>query len=224
VLHFASVMSGSFLSGYVVTETLLSRKPARGSLVVAAASVALLLLGSLVYWTNALGLARFLPASREAVFERSEYWRLFTSILAHADFEHFAANALVFGLLAFLLYGYYGALVFPVLSLANGALTTALSLTTYEPDTYLVGASGVVYWMGGFWLSVYLLVERRVGLGKRILRAVGFSLIVLIPTVFEPEVSYRAHAIGFGLGVAVGLAYFAARKSTLRAAERMEME
>lgn len=217
-------MSGSFLSGYVVTETLLSRKPARGSLAVAAASVAMLLLGSLVYWTDAFGLARFLPANREAVFGHFEYFRLFTSILAHADFEHFAANALVFGLLAFLLYGYYGALVFPVLSLANGALTTALALSTYEPDTYLVGASGVVYWMGGFWLSLYLLVERRVGIGKRMLRAVGFSIIVLIPTVFEPEVSYRAHAIGFGLGVAFGLAYFAARKSTLRAAEKMELE
>jgi rhomboid protease GluP len=217
-------MSGSFLSGYVVTETLLSRKPARGSLVVAAASVALLLLGSLAYWTNAAGLSPYLPASREAVFGRSEYWRLLTSILAHADFQHFAANALVFGLLAFLLYGYYGALVFPVLSLANGALTTALSLTTYEPDTHLVGASGVVYWMFGFWLSLYLLVERRVGRGKRILRALGFSLIVLIPTVLKPEVSYRAHAIGFGLGVAFGLIYFAARKPMLRAAERMEME
>ncbi len=217
-------MSGSFLSDYVVTETFLSRKPARGSLAVAAASVALLLLGSLVYWTNAAGLARFLPASREAVFERSEYWRPFTSILAHSDFEHFAANALVFGLLAFLLYGYYGALVFPVLSLGNGAFTTALSLTTYEPDTNLVGASGVVYWMFGFWLSVYLLIERRLGLGKRIVRALGFSIIVLIPTALKPEVSYRTHAIGFGLGVAFGLIYFAARKSTLRAAERVEME
>jgi len=217
-------MSGSLLAGYVVTETLLSRKPARGSLGVAAASVALLLAGSLVYWTNAAGLARFLPASREAVFGRSEYWRLFTSILAHADFQHFAANALVFGLLAFLLYGYYGAPVFPVLSFVNGALTTSLSLTTYDPDTLLLGASGVVYWMAGFWLSLYLLLERRVTLGKRMVRAVGFAIVVFIPTTLEPRVSYRTHAIGFGLGVAFGLAYFAARKRTLRAAERLEME
>jgi rhomboid protease GluP len=219
-----SGMSGSLLSGYVVTETLLSRKPHRGSLGVAAASVLLLLAGSLVYWTNPAGLARFLPASREAIFGRSEYWRLFTSILAHADLEHFAANALVFGLLAFLLYGYYGALVFPFLSLATGALTIALSLATYEPATRLVGASGVVYWMGGFWLTLYLLVERRLGLAKRTFRAVGFSILVFLPTVFEPEVSYRTHAIGFALGVAFGLAYFAARKPVLRAAERMEME
>jgi len=219
-----SGMSGSFHSGYVVTETLLSRKPARGSLGVAGASVLLLLAGSLVYWTNAAGLAGYLPASREEVFGRSQYWRLLTSILAHSDLEHFAANALVFGLLAFLLYGYYGALVFPGLSLLTGALTIALSLATYEPATHLVGASGVVYWMGGFWLSLYLLVERRVGPGKRILRAAGFSILVFLPTVLEPEVSYRTHAIGFGLGVAFGLAYFAARKPALRAAERMEME
>lgn len=222
-----SGMSGSSLSGYVVTETLLSRKPERGSLEVAAAGVLVLLGGSLVYWTNAAGLARFLPASREAIFGRSEYWRLITSILAHADLEHFAANALVFGVLAFLLYGYYGAFVFPFLSFATGALTSALSLATYEPATNLVGASGVVYWMGGFWLTLYLLVERRLPPGKRMVRAMGFSVLVFLPTVFEREVSYRTHAIGFGLGVAFGLAYFAARKPALRAAERaerMEME
>jgi rhomboid protease GluP len=217
-------MSGSVLSGYVVTETLLSRKPHRGSLGVAAAGVLLLLAGSLVYWTDAAGLARYLPASRDAIFDRSEYWRLLTSILAHADLEHFAANALVFGLLSFLLYGYYGALVFPVLSIAAGALTGALSLATYAPATRLVGASGVVYWMGGFWLTLYLLVERRLDLGKRTFRAMGFSILVFLPTVFEPEVSYRTHAIGFGLGVAFGLAYFTARKPALRAAERMESE
>ena len=217
-------MSGSFLSGYVVTETLLSRKPARGSLAVAAASVFVLFLGSLVYWTNAAGLARVLPASRAAVFERSEYFRLFTSLLAHADFQHFATNALAFALLAFLVYGYYGSLAYPVLSLVSGALTTALSLTTYDADTVLLGASGVVYWMAGFWLSLYLLVERRVTLGKRIVRAVGFTIVVLIPTTLEPQVSYRTHAIGLGLGVILGLAYFAARKPTLRAAEKMELE
>jgi rhomboid protease GluP len=219
-----SGMSGSGLSGYVVTETLLSRKPGRGSVGVAAASVGLLLAGSLVYWTNAAGLARYLPASAEAVFGRSEYFRLWTSVLAHADFQHFAGNALVFGFLAFLLYGYYGALVFPLGALAIGGLTTALSLSTYEPATRLVGASGVVYGMFGFWLSLYLLVERRVSFGKRILRALGFSIVVLIPTALEPEISYRAHAIGFGLGVASGLAYFAARKPMLRAAEKLEME
>lgn len=224
MLHCPSVMSGSFLAGYVVIETHLSRKPARGSLGVAGASVSILLLGSLVYWTNAAELARFLPASREAVFDRSEYWRLITSILAHADFQHFAMNAIVFGVLAFLLYGYYGALAFPALSLGNGVLTTALSLTTYPRETLLLGASGVVYWMAGFWLSLYLLVERRLSFGKRIVRASGFAIAVLFPTTIEPQVSYRTHAIGFGLGAAVGLAYFAFRRPALRAAERMEME
>ncbi len=218
-------MSGSALEGHVVTETHLSRRPARGSLGVAAASVAALFCGSLVYWTNAGGLALSLPASREGVYERSEYSRLFTSLLVHADFQHLAANALVFGLLAFLLYGYYGALVYPLLALAiGGVLTTALSLTTYPEDTLLLGASGVVYWMAGFWLSLYLLVERRVSAGKRVVRAVGFAIVVLLPATLEPRVSYRTHAIGFGLGVAMGLAYFAVRETSLRESERTERE
>jgi rhomboid protease GluP len=217
-------MPGSDLEGYVVTETLLTREPARGSLPLAAASVAALLLGSLLYWTNAFGLGPYLPASRGAVFERSEYFRLFTSLLVHADFEHFAGNALGFGLLAFLLHGYFGAAAYPGLAVASGVLTTVLSLATYDRETLLLGASGVVYWMAAFWLSLYLLLERRLPIGKRTLRAFGFAIVVLIPTVLEPEVSYRTHAIGFGLGVAMGLFYFAARKSSLRRAERLELE
>jgi membrane associated rhomboid family serine protease len=208
----------------VVKETLLSRKPARASFPIALGSVALLVVTSLVYWSDAFGLATLLPASHEMVFARGEYWRLVTTILTHADVPHLLSNGIVFGILAFLLYGYYGPFVYPTLTLVLGALVTALALRTYPADTLLLGASGVVYLMAGFWLTLYLLVERRTGLRMRLVRAVGFGLIVLVPTAVEPTVSYRTHAIGFGVGVAFGIAYFWKRKEALRAAERIEME
>ncbi|HXV65072.1 MAG TPA: rhomboid family intramembrane serine protease [Vicinamibacteria bacterium] len=208
----------------VIKETRLSRKPARGSLTVACSSVSLLVLSSLVYWTNTLGLAEFLSASRDAVFVRGEYWRLGTSIGVHADLGHLLANALPFGVLSFLLYGYYGALVYPALVLFLGVLVTALAVSTYPAYISLLGASGVVYLMAAMWLTLYLLVDRRVGLQKRILRAVGFCLIVLVPTTVEPTVSYRAHAIGFGLGVAAALVYFSRWRDSFRSEERIELE
>ena len=208
----------------VVKETHLSRKPARESFVVALASVLLLLAASLVYWSDAFGAAHLLPASREAVFAEGEYWRLLTSLFTHADFQHFLTNAIVFGVLAFLLYGYYGPVAFPGLAIGCGALVTGLSLRTYPAQMLLVGASGVVYLMAGFWLTLYLFVERRTNLRTRIVRAIGFGLIVLVPTAVEPQVSYRTHALGFAFGVALGLAYFARRKDELRAAERVELD
>ena len=190
----------------------------------ALASVAVLFLLSVIYWTDAFGLASELAATPEMVFERMEYWRLLTSMGAHADIEHLLGNALVFGILAYLLYGYFGASVYPCLTLGCGVLVTGLSLATYPRFTVLVGASGMVYLMAGFWLTLYLLVERRFGFGKRLLRAVGFGVIVLMPTVVEPAVSYRTHALGLGVGAMLGLVYFHVSKERLRRAERIEIE
>jgi len=208
----------------VVKATLLSKKPAAGSFAVALVSVSFLFAASLLYWTDAFGVAAFLPASRESVFFRGEYWRLLTSIFIHADFGHFLSNGIVFGVLSFLLFAYYGPAVYPILTFAFGALVTGLSLRTYPARTQLVGASGVVYLMAGFWLVLYLLIERRLSIKKRLVRAVGFGLIVLLPTAVEPAVSYRTHFIGFVVGAAFGFAYFSKRKEALRAAERVELE
>jgi rhomboid protease GluP len=88
----------------------------------------------------------------------------------------------------------------------------------------LIGASGLVYWMAGFWLSMYLLVQRSVSGGTRVLRAVCLGLLVLLPTSFEPNVSYRSHAIGFGLGVVAALLYFWRNRESMRRAELLEVE
>lgn len=208
----------------VVKETHLSKKPDRHGFAVALASVAALLGASLLYWTDPEGLGALLPASRQSVFAEGEYWRLATSIGVHADFRHFLSNVVVFAVLAFLLYGYYGPWVYPGLALGLGSLVTAVALRTYPGGTLLLGASGVVYLMAGFWLTLYLLIERRVGIGKRLMRAVGFGLIVLVPTAVEPQVSYRTHAIGFAAGVAAALAYFSRHRERLRGEERVELE
>ena len=105
-----------------------------------------------------------------------------------------------------------------------GCLITAVSLSTYAPGTRLLGASGVVYLMAGFWLTSYLFIERRLSMGKRLLRASGFGLIVLVPTVWDPSVSYRTHAIGFGAGILFAVVYYVKMGKELRKAERVEWD
>ena len=74
------------------------------------------------------------------------------------------------------------------------------------------------------WLSMNLLVDRRVGLGKRVVRAVGIILVVLWPSTLQENVSYRTHAIGFGLGAVSAFVYFRRNRESIRAAEVVEVE
>jgi rhomboid protease GluP len=204
-------------------RTLISQKPERAQGWVALVGVLLLCLGSVIYWAEVPGWSERLAASRELVFARHEFWRLFTTLLVHGDLHHLLSNCLLFFILSYLLYGYFGARVFPLLSAVCGALTMALTLLTYDDKVVLIGASGMVYLMAGIWVALYLFIERRHTVRGRLVRTVGFTLGLLMPSVFDPVVSYRAHAIGFALGLPVGAAYFFARRTRIRAAEVSEL-
>jgi membrane associated rhomboid family serine protease len=209
---------------YRVRETLLSRKPREWSLEIAGLLFCVILGVSLLAWRNGGALLPTLAATSEGVFERREYWRLLTAVAVHVDVMHVVSNVFLLTFFTYLLFGYFGFWVFPVLSLAMGGLTNYLALLTYPPNVSLLGASGLVYWMAGFWLSMYLLVERSVEPGTRVLRAVCLALLVLLPTSFQVNVSYRSHAIGLGLGVISAIVYFQRNREAIRAAEVVEME
>ena len=208
---------------YRVRETLLSRKPRRDSLRVAAVFVLIVVGASLLGWRNGGALLPSLSAS-QAALERHEYWRLVTAVTVHSDLQHLLSNIIFVALFSYLLYGYFGFWVFPALGVALAALANYLSLLTYPAGVSLVGASGLVYWMAGFWLSMYLAVERTLSPGKRVMRAVGIALVILLPTTFEAQVGYRVHGIGFGLGTIAALGYFRRNREAIRAAEVLEAE
>ena len=71
---------------------------------------------------------------------------------------------------------------------------------------------------------LYVLIERRFSIGKRLVRSLGFVLIVFVPSVIEPSVSYRAHAIGFFLGVISGLIYFTRNRERIRQSEEIDFD
>lgn len=212
------------LPTYRVRETLLSRKPREFSRHVTVISVLMILWITLLTWQNHAALLSNLAATRNGVLENREYWRLITSIMVHADMGHLLSNILFIALFSYLLFGYYGIWVHPVLSVASAGLINYISLLTYPAGTSLIGASGLVYWMAGFWLTMYMMVERSLVVGKRIMRSTGVTLIVLFPSTFQENVSYRAHAIGFGMGVILAFAYFQRNRQSIRAAEVVEMD
>lgn len=207
----------------VIKSTWLSRRPHRDSQVVTWASLLLLVLGCLAQWNNLYGMAELWPASRAAVFERGEYWRLWTSLFTHGDLGHLVANSLLFYILGFFLYGYFGAALFPGMAFLMGGLINTISVYTYPPDVRLIGASGVVSWMGGAWLVLYFLINTKLSRTQRGLRSLGVALMLFAPAeAFDPKVSYRTHMIGIVVGVMSGALYYRWHRKKFRRAEVRE--
>lgn len=207
----------------VVRRTWLSRRPNPAAAAVAASALFLLVLACAAQWNNFFGLAEMWPATRAEVFSKNEFWRLWTTLFTHADLGHLAANSLLFYILGYFLYGYFGGAVFPFAALVMGGLTNMISLYFYPPDVRLIGASGVVSWMGGAWLVLYFMLNTELSKTARALRALGVALLLFAPSeAFDPKISYRTHLIGFVLGVACGAIYYLWRKRDFDAAEWRE--
>lgn len=144
--------------------------------------------------------------SRVTFWQDHEIWRALLACFVHADVVHLLANAPLFIVFGTLLYGYFGLVAFPLLAFVAGALANAVTVLFYSPQTELLGASGVNYAMVGMWLVYFLARGTGYRLTHRIMRALAFALVILIPTTYEPRVSYAAHAWGFVFGIGLALA------------------
>ncbi len=163
-----------------------------------------------------------LGATPAAVFERGEFWRAWTALFAHADPAHLLSNLILFVPFAFALTRHYSLFFFPVAGFLVGGLMNLLVLRAMSPNHFLVGASGVVYWMGAAWVTLAYFVDRRERAGKRMLKAIGVSMLLFLPETYRPEVSYYAHFLGYLSGVASALLYYAISRHDFHSAEVYE--
>ncbi len=181
------------------------------------------MLTGFIYWGNVAGLAQWMPASGAKVFHQHEYWRLWTALFIHSDLGHLLANCFLFFILGAVLNTYFGLFVFPLVAVLFGGLINFLVLKNMPLQTSLVGISGVVFWLGGFWLVLYMSLDRRRTVKQRVLRVLGVAIALFMPSeAFDPSISYQSHFLGFVLGAAFGFLYFFARKKTFRRAEVVE--
>lgn len=207
----------------VVRETWLTRKPSINGFIAAAVGVLLLAIASVIYWTNFRGFAPYMPAVQDEIFVHGQWWRVFTAMFAHADPGHLLSNLLLFFVLGAFLGGFFGAVRMSVNAFLWGGLTNFLTVLSMEPDARLVGASGVVFWYGGAWLVLYLLLDTKRLFYQRALRAIGVGLVLFMPSeAFDRSISYRAHLIGFGLGLLWGLLHYWRYHRRYKAAEVIE--
>jgi rhomboid protease GluP len=203
-----------------IVRTFLSARPGRTSRL-AALSLALVCTAASAFYWDDIPFAGAFAASRTAVFDGGQWWRLFTATFAHSDFGHLLSNSYMLVILAYFVHGHFGGGALAVAALPGAALVNLLAIASYHRDIRLVGASGLVYLLAGFWLAMYVAIERQRGVVRRLLRAAGVGLMILFPTTFEPHVSYRSHAIGFALGILFAAVYFGVYHARIRAAEEV---
>lgn len=207
----------------VVRETWLTKKPHSHAKSVAVISTLIVIFISALNFIDLYNIKSLFSASGQNVFTENNWWRLWSTLFLHSDPAHLFSNMLLFFPLSYFLNGYFGAKMFPCLALIFGGVVNFLSLITYDPQITLIGASGVVYWMGGIWLVLYFFLSRQKNLANRIIRSLGVAILIFMPSgAFEQHISHRTHAIGFLLGLFAGIVYFLIFKKTFRLAEKRE--
>lgn len=150
----------------------------------------------------------------EYVVYRGEWWRIVTSTLLHGDPIHLAVNMLslwVLGTDYEDLAGSWRMLIVYVLSgLGASAGVLWLMWIGVTPMAVLVGASGAIYGLFGAITAhagAMFLRARNAAHLSRLVNILVVLAINLVITFAIPNISFSAHAIGFGIGFLCHLAF-----------------
>lgn len=196
--------------------TLMTENPNASSFLMAVFTVALSVAITLLFWSVPEAWADYLPAVRQAVIQEHQWWRIFTAVFIHSNLEHLLSNMFMLGIFSFFIYGYFGLKIFPLMSFLIAAAVNLVTLLGYGPETALLGASGLVYVLGGFWLAMYFFIQRQFAPLTRLIRVTGVALMIFAPTTFVPSTSYAAHGYGFFFGSVAAAIYFFMNKKSIR--------
>jgi len=206
----------------IIKENWFTRKPREYLLSPTVTLTALLFAASLALFRDVFHAQSWMVATPQEVFVKHEYWRAWTTLFAHADISHLLSNALLYIPLVYLLTAYFGLGLFPWLGFFIGGLTNLIVLKTLPPEASLLGVSGVVYWMGAVWFTLFLLIDRRKNLKTRFSNVIFLLFMVFIPETYQPQISYLSHFLGFVFGVVSALAYYGMYRQDFLRAEVVE--
>lgn len=175
-----------------------------------------------IYWNSDIG--DVLEASKKNIFQEAEYYRLFTTSFIHGDLKHYLSNSLMLFILSYFVSSFYGKTFTFFLSLLGGALINFTVLKLSPTPITLVGASGIVYLLWGFWLTLYSKLQTQLSPMSRFLRVGAITLILLVPTSYSPQVSYSAHFFGLVFGIISAVIYYFFYKSHLKSFENWDVK
>lgn len=130
------------------------------------------------------------------------YVRLFTHVLGHADFSHFANNMMLFLLVAPLLEEKYGSILLLIIILIVSFTTSTIHLI-FSHHTALLGASGIVFAL--IILSSITGKESGIPLTFLLVSIIYLSNQIYQAIFINDNISQTTHLIGGLLGGIIGL-------------------
>lgn len=207
---------------YQFKENYFSHKHYKNALLWALFSITNIIVISNLYWQEINFIKLFLGELKFVL--TCEIWRVFTTSFLHADIGHLMSNSLMYFILTFYLTSYFGPLFSYFIPLIFGGIINYITLLYYGGDAILLGASGVVYYLWGVWISLYLLIQRQKSWWERLLRMGAVFLILLVPTKYEPQTSYFAHYFGLVFGLVIGTSYYILKRNHINSFSKYEMK
>lgn len=207
----------------VVTQNWLTQKLSERAYLSSLIFNIILVVFSYVFLNSQWQADQWMAASYDNVFEKREYWRLWSTLFAHADIGHLLSNLMLLIPLSVLLSGYFGLMVFPVIGVIMGGLINYIVLQSLPVSVNLIGISGLVYWMGAFWLTLFIILDRRKSLRRRMAISLFLTVVLFIPESFRPEISYLSHFVGYLLGIISAIILYYFRRNEFEMAEVREV-
>ena len=205
-----------------IKKTMLSGRPSERGVFTAISILTLTSIVSMWNWRATGDFKGLLYGGHAPVFDNGEVWRIVTGQLVHADFGHLASNSLMLFIFSWVIAGYFGVKNYLFTVFVIGSVMNVVVLGSYKPEVHLVGISGIVYLLAGYWLALFYMISRNYSVLSRSFRVIAFTLVVLSPSTFRPEVSYRAHAIGFIFGLFWGGIYFLIQRKFFHSQEKLD--
>lgn len=206
-----------------VVENWLTHKPKSNAFWITAFLTSILLAINYLFFRDIFQFDSLLTATKQSVFSEHQFWRAWTTLLVHADTEHLLSNLLLFIPLTYLLFGYYGAFLFPFFGLLVGGAINLCVLSTMPNTTVLLGISGVVYWMGATWLTLFLLIDHRKKFRYNFAISLFLVMLLFVPDKYQPHISYLSHFLGFTAGIASAFLFYFFNRNAFKQAEKIEL-
>jgi rhomboid protease GluP len=143
--------------------------------------------------------------ARVVTLEQQEYWRLLTATLLHGGFVHLLMNGFSLwnlGRQLELISGWQELLFAYVVTGLSGSLLSALF---GEPRVVSIGASGAIFGLLGFLVSVGTRDLR--GLQRQLSRNLSMVAVALLLPALIPNVDHWGHIGGVASGLVLGFSY-----------------